>query len=334
MSIPATMSAVFQDAASRPLQVRTCPVPQPKPGQVLVKMAASPINPSDLSFLEGTYKFTRPYPAIPGLEGSGTVVANGGGFMGNLVMGKRVACSSVPSEGGTWAEYMVTQANLCIPLQADLSMEQGAMLLVNPLTAMAMIEMAQKGGHASIVNSAGASALGKMLIRLGKQAGIGVVPVVRRAEQVQELTALGATHVLNTSDPDFDKQYRATTKSEKATLILDAVGGKLTFRLLQGAPSRSVLVLYGGLANEPTSFHPGSLIFEKKRIQGFYLTDWLGSKNLLQTLRITQKVQQLLKSGSLQSQVKQRFPLADAQQGLEAYRAEMSGGKVLFVMGE
>src|SRR5215471_7737457 len=105
MSLPSTMRAVqLRNYEGKPdsLTVAEVPVPKPGPGQVLVKIFASPVNPSDLMFITGNYGFKKPLPAIPGFEGSGTVVASGGGMMANFMKGRRVACAAADanSTGG------------------------------------------------------------------------------------------------------------------------------------------------------------------------------------------------------------------------------------------
>ena len=118
------------------------PVPRPGPGQVLIRVAASPINPSDLMFIRGLYGFKKPLPVIPGFEGSGTVVEAGSGMLPRFLKGRRVACAAADPNiaGGMWAEYLVTSAQLCVPLSKQVDMEQGATMLVNPLTAWALME--------------------------------------------------------------------------------------------------------------------------------------------------------------------------------------------------
>src|SRR4051812_2507581 len=109
MDLPFRMKAVLlkdYDAPAEALSLAHIPVPPVRRGEVLVRMAASPINPSDLIFLKGQYGITKPLPVVPGFEGSGTVVAAGGGWLARRLVGKRVACRA-PSDGhGTWAEYM------------------------------------------------------------------------------------------------------------------------------------------------------------------------------------------------------------------------------------
>src|SRR5262245_27971629 len=137
--LPATMRAVqLRDYDGKPgsLTVAEISLPRPGPGEVLVRVSASPVNPSDLMFITGRYGFKKPLPATPGLEGSGTVVEAGSGLMARFMKGRRVACAAADpkTSGGMWAEYIVTAAQFCVPLRKNVDMEQGATMLVNPLT--------------------------------------------------------------------------------------------------------------------------------------------------------------------------------------------------------
>src|SRR5690242_2265279 len=121
-SIPATMRAVqlrAYDGKPESITVGDMPVPRPGPGEVLVKIFASPVNPSDLTFIQGLYGFKKPLPAVPGFEGSGTVVEAGSGMLARYMKGKRVACAAADpnTSGGMWAEYVVTPAKFCMPLR-------------------------------------------------------------------------------------------------------------------------------------------------------------------------------------------------------------------------
>jgi len=104
------------------------------------------------------------------------VVAAGGGLMGHLLMGRRVACAAALDGNGTWAEYMLTTAQSCIPLNWNVSLEQGAMALTNPLTALAIFEIAKRGKHPAMVSTAAVSALGGMLLRMGKRRALADHP--------------------------------------------------------------------------------------------------------------------------------------------------------------
>ena len=114
-AVPAQMEALVLGSygpSPFPLTVETRPVPAPGNGEVLVRMAASPVNPSDLHFLEGEYAFRRTLPAVPGLEGCGRVVAVGSGLLARRLAGKRVACAPAEHDG-TWAQYTVASATQC-----------------------------------------------------------------------------------------------------------------------------------------------------------------------------------------------------------------------------
>ena len=116
------------DGKPESITVVELPMLRPGPGQVLVRVAASPINPSDLMFIRGLYGFKKPLPAVPGFEGSGTVVEAGSGILARFLKGRRVACAAADPNiaGGMWAEYLVTSAQSCVPLRKQVEMEQGA----------------------------------------------------------------------------------------------------------------------------------------------------------------------------------------------------------------
>lgn len=334
-AIPSTMRAVqltAYDGQPQSITMDTVPVPRPGAGEVLVRVHASPINPSDLMFVRGLYGFKKPLPAVPGFEGSGTVVDAGPGFMARMLKGKRVACAAADETiaGGMWAEYVVTSAKMCIPLRRDVDLEQAAMMLVNPMTAWALIDIARKAGHAAVVQTAAASALGRMVVRLGQRFRLPVINIVRRGEQVELLRSIGAEHVLNSSNPDFDVRLHEICHELRATIAFDAVSGELTARVLRAQPRRSRLLVYGALSLEAAHTDPASLIFEEKILEGFWLSAWLRKKNLLVQMKLAGDVQRLL-GGDLKSEVHDRLPLDRAAQAIQEYASNMTAGKVLIL---
>lgn len=333
-NVPEQMTAVVLDdyAGLEALRVERRPVPRPGKNEVLVKVAAAPINPSDLAFLDGQYGFKKPTPVVPGFEGSGTVVATGGGLIGRYLHGKRVACGSQRQGDGTWAEYMVAGPGSALPLAASVSLEQGSMSVVNPLTAVAFMEMAKAGDHRAIVLTAAASALGQMVNRLSQRQGIAVINVVRRQEQVDFLEEKGATVVVNSSAPHFAEELRAACRQHDARLAFDAVAGPLTMQVLEAMPRHSKVTVYGGLSLEPARANPGHLIFHEKAVDGFWLTSWLGRKHFVTLLLLWRRAQKLL-ADELKSDVRARYPLREARRAIRDYWDEMTGGKVLLQPG-
>ncbi len=330
-SIPSTMQAVQLDEPNGKLTLREILVPHPQVGQVLIRMAAAPINPSDLGALSGmSYRGKRQFPFTPGLEGSGTVVAAGEGLMPRFLNGRRVACSALLTGDGTWAEYMVTSAQSCIPLTKDVSLEQGTMLLVNPLSALAMFEIAQRGKHRALVSTAAASALGGMILRLGKRHNLPIIHVVRRQAQVDWVRGLGGEYVLNSSDADFVEQLRTLAHKLQATLLLDAISGSMTQQLAEAAPSGSTILLYSRLSDEDCIIDARTALTKDLHFDGWFLANWISKKNLLQILQLSRQAQSLL-GADLHSTIHKRVPLAAAQPGLEMYINNMGAGKILLV---
>ena len=326
----------LKDYAGKPgsLTVAEIPVPRPGPGEVLVKVFASPVNPSDLAFVTGNYGFKKALPATPGFEGSGTVVEAGDGMMARFMKGRRVACAAADakSTGGMWAEYIVTSAQFCVPLSKRVEMEQGATMLVNPLTAWVLVDEARRGRHRAAVQTAAASALGRMVIRLGQKFGIPVINVVRRAEQVELLRRMGAEHVVNSNDPGFDEALRSLCNKLGASISFDAVAGEMSGRVLRAQPQGSRMLIYGGLSMQGVTLDPASLVFEGKRVEGFWLSAWLRRRNMLSQLRVARQVQKLLGS-DLKTEIRARLPLEKAADGLSQYAADMTAGKVLIMPG-
>ncbi len=327
MNIPKKMWAVRQHSASAALQFEEVDVPKPSAGEVLVKMEYAPINPSDLSFLQGTYAEKPSYPTIPGIEGSGTVVAVGTGILPKLRMGKRVSCTSTKGLGGSWAEYMLTSAMHVIPV-GNLDFKQAAMLIVNPLTALSFIDIAKADKHKAVVNNAASGALGKMIWRLAKANNIPCINIVRSNQHQETLLKEGAKYVLSTSSDSFVDDYRKLTNELSATLLLDPVGGSQSSLLLELAPKESILMLYANLSESPISIDSRILVQEDKQIQGFYLANYNANKSLLKALADTKKVQKLI-GKELKTKVQNTFALKEANQAIELYKNNMSEGKVL-----
>ena len=329
--IPDSMLAVQLDKDRGRLNARQIPIPQPGAGEVLIRIAASPINPSDLGFIEGGHGYEKTFPVVPGVEGSGTVVKAGPGFLPKFLLGKRVACARPSIGNGAWAEYMLTRASFCVPLQKNISLEQGAMLIVNPLTVLAFFEIFKQGRHSAIVNTAAASSLGRMMVRLALKKNIPLINIVRRVEQAELLFSNGAKHVLVSTDQDFNQKLSALAHQLKATLLLDAISGTFTQQLIDAAPDDSLILLYSNLSREPSKISPHSLWNHNIRVEGFFLGIWAAKQNLLKFLNLSLEVQKLAKT-DLQSNIYKRLPLSSAQEALDLYQKNMTAGKILLVI--
>lgn len=231
------------------LSIATIETPQPQANEVLVRIDAAPINPSDLGLLLATADaetatstgtddnplVTAPIPpqtlrglasrsgqSLPvGNEGAGVVVAAGSSTEAHALLGKTVAIIG----GATYSEYRCVPAALALVLPDATDPADGASCFVNPLTALGMVETMRMEGHHALVHTAAASNLGQMLQRICVADDVPLVNIVRREEQEQILRDLGATYVCNTSSPTFMDDLTAALVATGATIAFDAIGG-------------------------------------------------------------------------------------------------------------
>lgn len=314
------------------LKVREMPVPEPKPGQLLVRMLAAPINPSDVMVVRGSYAKLPKLPATPGFEGVGIVEKSGGGLYGKFLVGKRVAVLN--SETGSWAEQAVLNARQAVPLSKKLSLEQAATFFVNPATAYIMTRkiLAVPQGEWLLQTAAG-SALGRMVIRLGRSTGFRTINVVRRQEQVAELKSLGADVVLVESEGDLREQVLKHTGGNGVQYAIDPVGGATASKVVTCLGAGGRLLLFGTLSSDPISFSPRTLMAAGATVEGFWLGNWMMQQNILGKLRLMRSISRLILSGELSSEIGETFPLDQVAEAVRAAEKPGRGGKVLLRLG-
>ena len=328
-AIPESMIAVCLDDTGM-LTHRNMPVPRPGAGEVLIKMSAAPVNPSDLARIKHAKGTSDQIKMTPGLEGSGKVIEHGKGLLPMIWQGRRVVCSPSYPLNGTWAEYLVTAASRCMPLPSAISDEQGAMLLVNPLTAVAFIKIANAHRHKAFVNTAAAGSLGRMTERIASLQRKPVINIVHNQKQKDELLEKGSKYVIDSSKENFREELSEMANHLNATLFLDAIGGSMTRELLLAAPAGSTVMIYGNLSSAQPEIDHRSLVTDNKKVTGFLLTNWLKEISPLQMLDSIIRARKLLKN-DFTIPVNERFPLTEAQIAVNTYLAGMSKGKVLLV---
>src|SRR6266851_2576437 len=231
------------------LSLARVPTPEPKPDEVVVRIDATPINPSDLGLMlagadmsaakvSGTLEdpaVTAPIPpaalrsvaaridqSLPvGNEGAGVVVRAGSSDEARALVGKTVAILG----GAMYAQFRTIKASQCLVLPPGTAAAEGASCFVNPLTALGMVETMRAEGHSGLVHTAAASNLGQMLNKLCIKDGIGLVNIVRKQEHMAVLKAIGAKHIVNSSAPTFIDDLTEALVATGATLAFDAIGG-------------------------------------------------------------------------------------------------------------
>jgi NADPH2:quinone reductase len=240
------------------LALVSIPTPEPQADEVVVRVEASPLNPSDLGLLLGgaepnamqtgtgagglpitraslppevvramAARLDQPLPV--GNEGAGVVIAAGPGEKAQALLGKTVSVIG----GAMYSQFRVVHASQCQPLPEGTTAAEGASWFVNPMTALGMIETMRREGHSALVHTAAASNLGQMLLKVCLKDGVPLVNVVRKPEQAAMLRALGAQHVCDSSAPTFMEDLIEALVATNATIAFDATGGgKLASQIL------------------------------------------------------------------------------------------------------
>lgn len=310
------------------LQLRDVPTPEPGPGEVRVRMIASPVNPSDIMVLRGRYGALPTLPATPGFEGVGIVDKAGPGLLGRLVLGKRVTV--INRQGGNWADYAVVPARQARPVPQDIPDEQVASFFVNPATVLAMVRHVLRVPNGDwLLQSAANSNLGRMIIRLGKHDGFRTINIVRRRALVQELKALGADVVIATEDGPIAEQVRAATKSEGVRFALDPVGGAIGTGVFDSLAQGGRLLVYGSLTGEPIAVAPRPLISRDVTVSGFWLGRWMETRSVPQSLLLLRQIATLVRSGVLATDPGPAFPIDQAARAVVQAENAGASGKVL-----
>ena len=326
MSIKESRGVILDQDKS--LRVGNLPLRELGENEVLVKVHSSPINPSDIMFSRGLYPAGKDVPTFVGFEGSGLVVEAGTAELAASRKGARVAFfASGKTDLGAWGEYLVVSATSVFPIPGDLTYEEAASSLVNPLTVQAMIVRCKAENHTAIVHSAAASALGKMLVAACKQHNITLINIVRRDEQVKILKDLGAEIILNSSAETFDADLAAIIAQHKPSAFFDAVGGAFGSKVLQHLPNESTTFCYGALAGDGYVTSPADLIFKNKILTGFWLSKEL--KNPANAVEIVTKTFENLAARTYTTVVAKTFPYDKYEEALKHYTQNMTEGKVL-----
>ena len=330
------MKAVRFEVSGNPdqvLQTAEIEKPKPGPGEVLVRMLAAPVNPSDLMFVRGQYTVAAQCPATPGFEGVGIVEESGGGLRGRLFRGRRVVVLN--RRGGNWAEYAVVPADQVIPVSRSLSLEQAATFFVNPATAWVMTrEVLQVPRGAWLLQTAAGSALGRMIIRLGRHCGFRTLNVVRREAQAAELRELGADHVEvfdgSESDAEHFRRHVADVVGPSGlTYSVDAVGGSTGSAVIQSLGAGGRMLAFGTLSGQPLQFSPRTLMTVGSQVQGFWLGNFMLQQGLLFKLGLVRRLTHLIQSGVLSSEIATSYRLDLIKEAVRSAEDSSHTGKTL-----
>jgi NADPH:quinone reductase-like Zn-dependent oxidoreductase len=303
------LRSLIKNSGELELSLASVPIPEPGPDEVVVRVEASPINPSDLGLLIGAADMstaktsgTREAPIVTakvpeagmkamagrldqsmpvGNEGAGLVIKAGSSEAAKALMGKTVAMIG----GAMYAQYRCLKASDCLPLPDGITPAEGASCFVNPLTALGMVETMRREGHKALVHTAAASNLGQMLNKICLKDGIGLVNIVRSQQQADILREIGARHVVDSGAPTFMGDLTKAVEETGATLAFDAIGGgKLAGQILASmeiAANKSAKVYsrYGSSVHKQVyiygSLDPGPVTLERSFGMAWGVGGWL-----------------------------------------------------------
>jgi NADPH:quinone reductase-like Zn-dependent oxidoreductase len=351
------------------LSLARVPVAEPGPDEVVVRVEASPLNPSDLGLLLGLADMStakaggakdspivtakipeammramaaRADESMPvGNEGAGVVVKAGSSPEAQKLMGKLVAILG----GAMYAQYRTIKAVQCLPLPSTATAADGASCFVNPLTALAMTVTMKAEGHTALVHTAAASNLGQMLNKICLKDGIELVNIVRSAEQEKILRDIGARHVVDSSKPSFTEDLIAALKTTNATIGFDAIGGgKLAGQIL-AAMEIALNSRPGAYSRYGSSTHKQVYIYGRLSLEpttltgaygmawgvgGFLLTPFLQKIGFAEAQKLRERVVAELKT-TFASHYTREISLAEALQldTINAYNRKSTGEKFL-----
>ena len=361
------LRSTLSDTGELVLSLERVTVAEPGPDEVVVRVQASPINPSDLGLLLGPADLSTmrvrgggerpalmlsvPQPrrasmaarlgqSMPvGNEGAGTVIRAGADA--RALLGRIVGMAG----GAMYTQYRTLPASACILLPDGAAPADGASLFVNPLTALAMVETMRAEGHSALMHSAAASNLGQMLNRICLADGVGLVNIVRSADQAAILRGIGAQHVVDSTAPDFRAALTDAAAETGATIAFDAVGGgplaNTVLHAMEDAANRTAtaysrygsstfkqVYIYGMLDVGPTVIDRGFGF--SWAVSGFLLTPFLAKLGREGTAWLRDRVTRELKT-TFASHYTRTLSLADAlkPEMVAAYAKKATGEKYL-----
>lgn len=311
------------------LERRTLPAPQA--GELLVRLAARPINPSDLIPIRGAYAHRIPLPGVPGYEGVGRVEAVGPGVPASW-LGKRV----LPLRGeGTWQQFAVAPAEWAVEVPDSLDDDTAAQLYINPVTAFLLCtEIAPSHPGDWWVVNAGGSAIGRVLAQLSSVFGYRLIAVTRSGVHTASLLALGAEHVLDASDAamgPLPERVQDLTGGRGAAVAIDSVGGPAGLELLACTRPGGTMLGIGLLSGSPLNLSAAAAQADV-RFGLFHLRHWLQDVTPARWHAAFERIVGLLNAGQLRlSPISGRYPLEVYREAIEAAERSGGAGKILLV---
>jgi NADPH2:quinone reductase len=316
---------IKQPGGPEAMELAELPVPQPKPNEAVVKLAASGVNFIDVYNREGRYKV--PLPFVLGQEGAGVVSAVGSDVK-SVKTGDHVAWTSIL---GSYAEYAAIPADRLVPIPAGVTDQQAAATMLQGMTAHYLSHDSHplKRGETALVHAA-AGGVGLLLTQMAHNIGARVIATVSTEEKAKLAREAGADEVIFYTQTDFEAETKKLTGGKGVDVVYDSVG-KTTFEKgLNILRPRGMMVLYGGSSGAVPPFDPiiltqkGSLFLTRPS-----LGNYIATREELEAR--AESVFGMIAAGKLKLRIEHKYPLADAQQAHRELEARKTTGKLLLI---
>jgi NADPH:quinone reductase-like Zn-dependent oxidoreductase len=304
-------------------------IPPLKSNEILVKIKARTINPSDLLSIEGVgpYRKKIGLPSIPGFEGVGVVLEKGSEVL-SLKEGERVVCMKMR---GSWQDFVVLPAEEALVIPKKVTDNDAAQLCINPLTAWRIINEYKFGKNDIIIGNAANSTMGKLFAQFALIFGYTFIGIVRNEIYIKSLLKLGASLVVSSEDKNYLKLISNFTHGQKPNIGVEAVGGAGGEILIRTLKTESQLILYGSLSRSPFSDKIYKYMNEYKiKISQFHLRDWIHSQPLTDRKEVFYDMLTSMLKNKISLPVQENFKLSQYKEAIAAVSQPRSG-KIIIV---
>jgi len=296
----------------------------PGPGEVVFDVLAFPINPADIGFCSGTYRLRPPLPATPGAECVGRVIAVGTGVV-NVQPGDHV----INLQRENWTQRRRVKGEDVIAIPKNIPIRQAAMLRINPPTAQLLLsDVAALQPGDWVVQNVANSAVGRLIIRLGRARGLRTVNVVRRESLFAELHAMGAD-ICIVDGPDLAARVAQAVGGAPVKLGIDAVCGEALARIASCVADGGAVVTYGAMSGGQPAIDRGDLMFRGITLSGFMLGRFLGRRSLGEIQAIFADLAVQMQDGKIDAPVAAVYPIEQIAEAVAHAQREAKGGKIL-----
>lgn len=296
--------------------------PEPGPGELLVRVLASPIDPVDLLVVAGHYPVLPPLGSVPGLEGVGRVEALGEGvdpsWMDSLTL--------LPMRASAWATWAIIPQSRSLRLPADLDPIQACMLRLNPPSALDLIAELAPGSW--LIQSPGAGAVGQCIIQLAKTRGLHTINLIRRESRRERLMGLGAEAVFHQDTKGLRKQVRALIDGAPLSRAIDGSGGPLADRMASCLDPGGEVLCYGAASRQPAQLSVRNSVFNGISLRGYWLYRENAQNPHAENARLLDLAEEM-RGGTLKLEVAQVYALSQWQQAFALARNGERCGRVI-----